>query len=291
MNDSDEELAQILLSICEGFAEGDKIKIKHLSFAEETKIKKYYKKGFDLGLSQHLKPESEIIDEEINSGRWSLSREVYLKNLKKQINEVEESKRKIKTFDVIDDIYENLQNLKSKLYKELEDRRNLLKDSAETFANNYYNFYHICNSVYLWDGDWRLVTEDYLDYCDSDEYYTVQNFFYKKLADLSIENIKKICINSFFYNGFHLSDKTFDYFLKPIYKLTNAQITLLRFAQTFSKIIVEINDLPEDYSNIPDKILMYWYAIQNGAREKESKRDSTESKLKEMFNKVRAEGM
>lgn len=287
MDNSDEELVQIYLDICRGFSEQDNLRLIHLPYSSEVKTKKDYYRGKDWALSRGLKPEDYIIDKDIKSGKWLVSKELHIKNIKKQIEALELSKRKIKTFDAIDYIYDSLEDLRKDLQEILFERNSLLINSAEFFANNYYNFYNICNCVQRWGERWIPMDHEYLDYCEEEKFIEIENFFYKKNTNLSYLNIKKICIQSFFYNAFNLSDNPFNFFNKPIYKMTNFQVSLMQTAKTFCKIIADSPDIPEKYSKNPDKVLMYWYAVQNGAAENEQKIDNVESEIRNSIHKIR----
>ena len=278
-----DSLEQIYSEICDGYSVGENLKFRHISFAEDSKLKRFYDEGLRKALNLGLSLEKDELIKKVKSGLWSQAKELQIKTIRNQIDALERSKKNIKTFDQIDSIYDSIESDKAKL-KELNiERFGVLKNTAENYAENYYRNYIIAETIILNN---EKITIDALDEMGEFEFSIIENFFLTKNYNSNYDNLKKICIKPFFYSIFNLSDKPFNFFLKPLYQLTIQQVNLLRTGETFAKIANEVPDLFPEYEGNPDKMLMFWYAVKNGAWEKHEELKQQGNKLNSLFKQL-----
>lgn len=284
-------IEQIYSEICQGYSENKSFRARHLSFVEESKLKKHYFVSLDKYLSLGCKSEDSILDDLIRQNKWSLSKESHMKILRNQLEGLERSKSKIKSFDQIDPLYDNIEEIKKDIREISMERYSLLSESAEVKAESRLRFYTMAASILTFEnGGYKEIKEDFLDSLSDREFLEIESFYLIKMHNLTYENIKKICIDPFFYSSFTISDKPFDFFRKPLVELTTFQVTLLRIGETFSKVANEVPDLPKEYEGNPDKMLMFWYAVRNGAKEIEQKQKTQVLDVKNLFNQLRKSG-
>jgi hypothetical protein len=65
------------------------------------------------------------------------------------------------------------------------------------------------------------------------------------------------------------------------------QISLLRYAKTFSKVAEDAADYPKEFEGEADKILMWYYVRQNGGVSKEEEKgeqDKITAKMRATIN-------
>lgn len=256
-------LDEIYLDICNGYSVVNGVKFNHLSFIDKAKLSSKYNEILSWAIESGMRNESDIINDLHRNGKWSISKANHIKSIENKIKSLENSKPKIKTEAQIDSIYENLQILRKELSECLEEKFSFLLESAESFANARLRFY----SVQLSTG----ITEEELDY--NEKYKTIDRVFSLKMSNFSRETIKQICIEPFFYNIYLLQNSPVDFFGKPLIQLSTFQNEMLLLGKTYAKIISELNNIPEKYEKCPERLLMYWYYVQNDGEKEDQKKD------------------
>lgn len=279
----EQNFEQIYSEICAGYSQVGELKIRHLSFVEESRLKIHYNEGLERAKNLGLKPEKEELIRVVKSGEWSQAKELQIKTLRGNIETLERKKKDIKNFDQIDAIYDSIESDRKKIREISQDRYKLLNNTAENYAEGYLRNYTIAASVLINE---KKVTVDDLDEMSIREFSILESSFLSKIYEMNYESIKKICIQPFFYTVFNLSDKSFDFFLRPLCELTIQQVTLLRVGETFAKIANEVPDLFPEYEGNPDKMLMFWYAVKNGAWEKHEEIKKQGDKFRALLKQV-----
>lgn len=276
-------LEQIYSEICYGYSEiGDGCRIRHLSFVEQSFLQKHYDEAFKWAKQAGLKTEEEILNERHYDGSWPISKAMHLKSLQQKIDGLERSKPKVKTRAQIDSIFDSLCKLREESKTYIQEKYSFLNESAEMYADSRLRFHHILASVEK-DGH-PFKTEEELDYYDS--YNELEKSYFIKLSVINPDNIKKICIESFFYNSFSLVESPSDFFGVPVFKLSTFQTSLLKLGQTFAKVATEISDLPKEYDKCPERMLMYWYFLQNGGKQVEEEQENVSNKFKSLHSQL-----
>ena len=93
---------------------------------------------------------------------------------------------------------------------------------------------------------------------DDEDSYELLNLYIKNLEKFNIRNINKIAICNFFTNNFYIcGENLYSFFGKPIYLLTNYQLSLLSSGLYFKNVFSSNPEMPKDIRDDPDKIEEY----------------------------------
>lgn len=244
--------------ICRGYSEDQEAPayFKHLSVLETNSLADIYDKYLERSKTLKLKSEKELTEELISEGKWTRLKETSIKSCEEDISRLEISKRKIDHESAIDSIYDAIQEYKDKRISLLTEKYNHIQVSAESYANTAAREHQLFISCFK---DRELKTSYFIEefeYCD----FSGLNYYNN---EINTDDIKKLCISNFFVNIFMLSENLYNFFGVPLVQLTQHQINLLKYAQTYAKVASEVQDMPEKYEGNPDKMLMWFYLMRN----------------------------
>lgn len=276
----------IYADICKGYFElsyGGRCYVKHLTPVEQNALQEFYNESIERGVSLGCKRESEIVDSLIREGKWSLAEERAIKSYDDNIAQLEKSKPKIKSLQQIDSIYDSIENYRSKKIDLLTKKYSLIYNSAEQYAETEFKNKQMVATLFR-DLQFSIPvfsSQEEFDYSDGAEFRKLCADYFEKTYAIGSDALKLLCVSPFFVNLFSIAGQPFNFFQIPVYKLTHFQVSLLKYAETFCKVVQESPNIPDEYLEIPDKILMYFYYIRNGGLEEENKQQDSINKMRQ----------
>lgn len=253
--------------ICRGYSEinwNGPAFIKHLTTEEHNEIVSHYDKQFERGRGLDLPTEKEATEEMIAAGKWTRPKEKTFMSIDEDLSRYEMQKKKIQHFSQIDPLYNQIKELKDKRIRLLEDKYARMTLTAESYASSRARDYQIQLSCFRDKALTQPLFDEDFEYEDLSDFYGIYNS-----AEIGSDTLKKICVSFFFRNLYSVNENLFYLFHKPLYQLSMNQISLLRYAKTFSKVAEEAADYPKEFEGEADKILMWYYVRQNGGVSKE----------------------
>lgn len=280
------KVENIYADICKGYFELDyrgRCYAKHLTPVEQNELQEFYNKSVEVGLSLGCLGEKQIVQNLIKDNLWTLAEERAIESYDNNIAQLEKSKSKIKSIQQIDSIYDSIENYKSKKIELLTKKYSLIKNSAEQYAEYEMKNKQLRISLFR-DERFSIPvfsSDEEFEYADGPEFADLYSSFYDNYYSISSDSLKLLCVSPFFVNLFSIAGNLFNFFQIPVYKLTHFQTLLLKYAETFCKVVQESPDIPDEYLKIPDKILMYFYYIKNGGLEEENKQQDSINKMRQ----------
>ncbi len=278
-------LEQAFADICRGYSiftiNNTDYYVKHSNFIEQSIIDKKIQYEINQAVELGLKKESDIIQDLIKSNKWPASHEKKLSSYLDDIKNLDSTKRNIKDRMEINPLYDAIEELKSDYSALYNKRAALIKNPAESLGFINSHQFIISQSVYTSkELSERMFSEKSLEGMNDDEFEEVAFNVINITNGISYEIIKKICIEPFFYGIYGISENPFFIFGIPFVQLTINQGNLLKLARTYSKVISEMDDVPDEFLDNPEKILMWYYLKQNGGV-------VTKEEIKEEENAIR----
>ncbi len=255
--------------ICQGYSERNDIFVKHLTPIELSEIQEVYDEGLKRAVDLGALPEAEIIKTLMREGVWSEDKEFEIRQLETSLDQLELSKKRIKSISEIDPLYDSIQQTKADLLTLFVERQHLTSSCAEIYAFN------------------RMREKQSLVSCYQDRELTkpVNDEDLQVDLNINVDDLKKLCISSVFSSLWSLSDQPFNFFSIPIVKLTQNQVNLLRLAGTYS-MAANRYSYPVRFTGIADKILMHYLARENGALSEEEEKIQQKSSTSNLLSKA-----
>lgn len=241
---------------------GVQLYIKHLSYLDtgaiDSKYNQFLEEAIKGGIPKYKDREEFITKEKL----WTTSDEIDLNQYEKMIKDLNANysteflySRRLKLKEQIDQNSQFLSRLKIK-------KNHYIGNTAEQWASNRLLSNRISASFFSDESLTCKVVNDDLEDSYFDELFELYHKNRDKLGD---SRIKRISLSSFFTNIFYLcADDAYNFYGKPIIKLTDYQINLFAYGRYFKHILSQREDIPKDVMQDPDEILD-WIELRNNA--------------------------
>ena len=216
---------------------------------------KEYNKAIKVGLPSEKVKLKILHDTEC----WSLDKDKEIDSLKKEIDNLKITKNKLIIRSQINDFENKIKLNQKKLDELLNQKKNELGLTAETFALKKSNEYILYVLMHKNPREKFFNTE--LDFLELDVEKLTEFFYLYKdyIEEFSSKNLKKIAASYLFMNNFLMSeDNIYSFYGKPILELTQYQIDLYSFGKIFKNILIKSKCPPPDIFESFDD-LVSWY--------------------------------
>ncbi len=245
----------------------DKFYIKHLSHHDQVDLDvvqdRHFNEAKDKGVPLNEDRLRFLIDEEES---WAEKDEKYLITQADHILSLEDGKKHLTFKRDIDSQNKSIVEEKRKLAEKKGEKANLMGMTCELYGENKVNEYYVVESLF-WDKEFKnkVIDEDTSELPDEDLYRYIK-IHNKSSFILSEKNIKLLAIQDFFLVYWKMTDNdVFKFFGCPVVNLTYFQIRLSGYANMYSNILKEVNGIPEDARQDPDKLMDYAVANKNAS--------------------------
>lgn len=254
---------------------GFNVYIKHRGLGDDLITDTFYVNELERLKKTGIFSEKEKLEYLIKNGLWDQKKEDQIRDTEIVIADLYKNKSKVFKFSDIDFFKNEIKNNEIFLRKILNERAELIGQSAEYLAKRTTDFLLIKNSFFR---DLELKTKLYgdeefesLSEEESGELFRIYNKFQNDLSDL---NIQKIVLQGFFTEVFYLcSDNIFNFFNVAAAKLNYLQSKLLSYGSYFKNILAE-NVVPEDIKDSPLDIIDWYHGKKQIEHIIESNSDS-----------------
>lgn len=268
MNESSEEyqlIRKIYYDILNGFTHIQSNEVnyffKHLSEKESSYSNVVFVREYNKAKSMGLLPEKEKISLLCKEKLWKEEDEEKIFEYLEQLESLQVTKSKLLIKSQIKDFEEKINNLKKENESLTKERREAVGITAEDYALKKANEYILYLSLYKDQGLKCKFFNSEESFWETDNDIIYKYFFmYKIYSDeLSLNNLKKIAVSSFFMNSFLLSeDNVYRFYGKPIVELTQNQLDLYYIAKNYKSNLIKIGrHPPKNYRSLQE--IVDWY--------------------------------
>ena len=240
----------------------NKYYFKHLTVFDKIRCDEFYEEALEVAIRQNKRREKDIFEEAQKNGQWSKEHQKSLDFHKKNLQKMSVERGKCIDEDQVEQIDEIIAEYNEALI-ELSNKRDILTvNSAENYALGEYIINFLMESVYL-DKDlkvqkWNDEEKAYQKASTLDLYFRKHNEIFSRFSN---ENLKKIAISDYFQEGFSLVSDMSQFFNKRVFELSDYQVRLLKYGNTFKDVLTEAYDAPDEYFEDPNK-LEQWYILK-----------------------------
>lgn len=268
MNESNEEyqlIRKIYYDILNGYTHLQSNEVnyffKHLSEKESSYSNVIFVREYNKAKSLGLLPEKEKIDLLCKEGVWKYENEEKIFEYLEQLDSLQITKSKLIIKNQIKDFEEKINDLKKENESLTKERREVVGTTAEDYAFKKANEYILYLSLYKDEKLKHKFFDSEEDFWETDNDIIYKYFFiYKIYSDeLSLSNLKKIAVSSFFMNSFLLSeDNVYRFYGKAIVELTQNQLDLYYIAKNYKSNLIKIGrHPPKNYRSLQE--VVDWY--------------------------------
>lgn len=243
-------LSDILNGFC--FYKNEDFYIKHLTLDDYVDFEYKYDSYYGSLRKKKVLNNKELISQAKARDLWSNQEEYKIEDLETLIKNTRESSEKLLLYAQKEAQLNYIKELEEELFILKNKKKSFLNHSCESLAERKVNEYYLLNSLFK-DKDFKkpLFTEEEKEDVSLNvaKYFKIQA---ESLKNISADTIKMIATKEFFTSGWRICNNAFEYFGKPISRLSFHQTNLANYAKTFTVIF-------ERYPNInsedPDEII------------------------------------
>jgi len=248
------KLRSALSDILKGFSyyKDENFYIKHLTLDDYVDFECEYDAFYENLRKKKVLNNEELLDQAKSKDLWSKQEDYEIEDLERLIDHTRQSSQKLLLHSQKKVQLDYIDELEQKLFILINKKNSFLAHSCESIADRRLNEYYLLNSLFK-DKKFEepLLSED----DKQDPSLDVQKYFRihsECLKNISMQSIKTVSTKEFFTSSWRICNNAFEYFGKPICKLSFHQTNLANYAKTFTTIF-------ERYPNIksedPDEII------------------------------------
>lgn len=252
---------ELYSEICNGFSFSRKLNLhfKHFNTNDTIECEQAKQESIIRAKGCGALSKDEILKQASLDGKWSEQKDRSIKSIEEDYKRLSNSKTTPVSIDQLEALKEELKLIEVEWDNLINERHKLISFSAEVIGDRAYNDRRVFKS---WYRDKNLTEpaftlEDFL-YLDDDYFSLVCRETTILLDKFNYKSISEVCISDFFQRRFSLSKNLYDFFGKPVYSLTDNQVTLLKLGEKYNTMLSELDDLPDEYFN-PEGIEDYFY--------------------------------
>ena len=236
--------------------EGKRIYIKHLGINEQVDIDDYRIEHLESAKKRGIPTEEEVLSLLDEEGDWTKADEKEIHDEEKFIEGLIENKSGLYLQSQLDKQDEAINSAREKLGKKVLQRRSLLGNTAEEYAEKRCIDLYIIKSFY-YDVNWQkaVFTEESFDELSSTELNNV-SVIYNQLFDVyKDENFQKMVLEDFYGPYMQCCKQPIDFFGKATTLLTHYQLRLYSYTIMFKNILDSPEEIPWSIRKDPQKLI------------------------------------
>jgi len=256
----DVDYKRIFKDICFGSSEYQSdfgfFYIKHLNNFDRIHLQEKESLFLSKAVDRGLPSEGERMQELKKDNLWTIEDESFIESQTLFIKNLNETKSNLLLKSERDNYQITITEETEKLNKKLSEKQNLLGNTSEQYANNQLNEYYIIYTFFK-DKNFKEPLFTQLDY-DNLNYSEISHLI--KINNSHIEetteyNIQKMVLDDFYFTYLQLTNSPQDLFGKPLFELTNLQLSTLMFTRIFKNIFDNVENIPEKLRKDPVGLL------------------------------------
>ena len=268
--------------ICQGKSEaifrGEKIIFRHQSIFDQCLVEEERRYWNEWSKNHGADDKNSSLAKAIIRGDWTTEREsnfhAALEELRRMWSRRGKAKKIVDIASHVRSFHETIKMMQDEIDSEAVLRSMVTQDCYETQTERRCLDYKILLLSERPDGSLFFEKDD-LEYIGDGELVVLRNLYSDKVLRFDDEYFEKLAVSSFFRDIFENYAKSpGDFFGKPAPDLTVFQISLLRQAKRFNKVMEIAYDAPDDFYDNP--VMLETYAIvknQNPASEEAGQDD------------------
>lgn len=241
--------------------------IKHFSSVDLLEFDYKYDLALKEAIERGIPTESEKIKLLCRDSLWSQQKEKEIANLKEMITLLSFNKSKHYSPRDIKSFNDQLRSTEKDLIQLLSERAYQVGATAEIFARKKVDTEQVFHSFFH-DPELknRVFSDADHDDLDNDEINRILHLYEVALQSISHKNLRLAALSSDFQSMFSLSNNLYEFYGKPISKLTNSQVELARYGGYYKAILSDEVKPPQEVLNDPDD-LEDWYNARRNIQE------------------------
>ena len=245
----------------------NRIYIRHLGVNEQVDLDDFRLEHLEKAKKRGIPTEKEILNLLNEQKDWTEKDEKEIATQKEFVESLIENKAGLYLQSQLDKQDEVIDEARKKLDKQLAQRKALLGNTCEEYAEKRCIDLYIIKSFYK-DSTWKdpVFTQESFDDLSASELHVVSLIYNEIFTVYSDSNFQKLILEDFYSPYMQCCDKPIDFFGKATTLLSHYQLRLYSYTMLFKSIFQNSEEIPFAIRKDPQK-LMDWARNPKG-REK-----------------------
>jgi len=266
--------------------------IKHFTLSDQVDLDSNYEQVYEESKSKGLPTENEVVEQLKRQGFWKQSDEEEIKAIMLYIDRLRQTKTKQTIPSQVEQTQRLIEVELSKLDKKNKQKSSQIGNTCEKLAANRLNGYFIFKSFYKDKGlTIPLYSEEEFDLLEDEALDDLIKIYNSAINNINTNNIKLICLQSFFQNYFYLTENLSDFWGKPIIQLTSFQSEISAYGRYFKQLLSNTKDIPDEVRNDPEKLIDFVNSSSNMKEETKEKGENALSIMGATKEDLKAAGL
>jgi hypothetical protein len=241
--------------IFDGYTEfqfkGRSVYLKHLTIKDQRNIHLYYDKYKNIATSK-------------DDGLWTDDDDLKISSLSSEIENLKKTKDSLFLNSQKEGVKNTITEKQKEHFRLLYKRKEIVGKTAEDYASSMASTemirYFVFNSK---DLDKHAFSKDEFDEMDDLELIALKSLQSEITEKISEKHIQEAVLRPFFSLYLSFCENARDFFGKPLVDLSVYQLKMVVFGRVFQSIFQNIEDIPDDIRDDPDRLLAFADAKQN----------------------------
>lgn len=244
------------------------IYLRHFDNFISADVEEKHAEFFDRGLELGAPKEEDKLKQLEENGSWTKKDEQSLIENISFLNGLKNTKKKLFLKRDLDGIKYQIEQTEKLVNEQQIKKTSLLGITAENYAqrraNNYFLFLSFFKDKNLENA---LFQESDFEDLEDEELIELFKIFNEHNESFNAKALKMVAIKPFYLNYFFLcEDDPCAFYGRPVCKLTFYQAETFSHAKYYKSIMTEVNSVPDDMMNDPDKLIEWFESNKNAQK-------------------------
>jgi len=269
---SETELKIIYFDVLNGYTKientvlGKSLYVKHLNVFDSINSDKEYKYNFNKSKGLGIPTEEDQSKYLRDEGLWNEEKDGEITELTMTLRNLEETKSQLFLKSQIESIKEEIIETTNKISRLNHEKSQLMGMTAEIYASKKANEGFMLKVLYD-DKEFKqpALPQERYDELSDQKLNELMAQYTIKTKNLSMDELRKIAISTFFVNFFYLSeDNPYTFYGKPVVDLTYYQSELFALGRYFKHLASEAKvKPPPEIADDPEKLIEFYETRRN----------------------------
>ena len=228
--------------------------LRHINMHDQRVLNDAFERKKQRAIDSSIPTEKEALGRLIKDGHWSEKAEEDIQEKKNYIKNLHQTKKQYDLQSHKASVQKTIDEQNGELNVLLFKRRELLGKTAEDFGFAWSNEEFIRHIIYQ-DTSFVRPKFSEQEFGEIDDFSELLDQYSAVSQRMEDEKIQEAVLSDPFSLYLSQTDKPYDFFARPIIKLSIYQLKMLAYGRMFLNIFQNVDDIPEGYRKSPDKLI------------------------------------
>jgi len=243
---------------------GKTVFLRHFSLKDQENLNKSFESHKLRAIKKGIQEEKDVLERLKRDGTWTAEDDLKMSQAEQYLSSLEKTKAKLALPSQKESHQKLIDEERVKLLALKMQKKQLVGKTSTEYANSRSNEDFLRNLLYR-DSECQnsYFTDQEFGELDDEELSELMNSYYGIMNKFSDENIQLVVLQDCFSLYLPHCEKTWDFFAKPISKLTLYQLKLIAYGRMFHGIFQNVDKIPDHIRKDPKALVDFAESSRN----------------------------